>query len=884
MPNPYDTIDPPVTATQPTTGVNPYDAIDPPTFGTTPGGAAVLNPRVRAQNLRGSEIVSDIGGAGAISAGMGYAAPAILQGLGAVATGTGTPLGAGIGSGLKFMGTAASAAGPMARTIAGGISGVASETAGKLAETEFAKSLGAGPITAEVARFVGGGVTPDFARVAGTTAANIFSHYAMPGRLDAAAMRTIASDISRKIRNVTGQELSEGEKAYVDNLIGELHGTRKPGEALGAVGSEMQAGAEGVLQSGERRAAGVVRGAQVQSELNTQLETRLAAQRLAETKAKAAALHTNANAALNDADAAARAEIAAAEKKTVPYDQAASYLTTLKDQTTNAAKQTRLAIGNDRPATDIGAELRDVAVKRETKFRTDASDRYNTTAAEVNKGVAKLEAKGLRVTALPAYNELVNYLESQLKPGVRSTEVAAGYKKILDQIKVSSEGVAPSFQAIDDARRLMGESFRGEPAEGYRALDEIARKNIYGKLRDIQVKFAGDKQAQLLTDYADSRPELAVFGSKAGKQMTGLDRGDLAQFATDSSKMPAYFFKTPTSFQRLVDLVGDKALATQAGLDHIANELAAKDTSAKVRTWMTSNREMLNAVPGAKQAVSQYEGALAAAEKTAASLDFGISQLSKRQIGIDSGAKARATAIRTGGGARQNFLADEADKLAAAGETESNALLTKASDEAKALTTKAAAEAGDITSASAAAADKIWSRTSASPQFNARTLLEKGDATQWDLVAPIIQRSPTGKRDVYDALRETLADQLSSGRIKGVTQRFNEVISPAMVKMGMLDSAAAQDFARQLAVIEAQRIPPAEALGVWRRMLLQAVAGYSGSLGSRGGRAGFSLVSDIPTDNQPKNGGQGPKTRAARRNELAPEDAVIVTPSNALRP
>lgn len=33
-----------------------------------------------------------------------------------------------------------------------------------------------------------------------------------------------------------------------------------------------------------------------------------------------------------------------------------------------------------------------------------------------------------------------------------------------------------------------------------------------------------------------------------------------------------------------------------------------------------------------------------------------------------------------------------------------------------------------------------------------------------------------------------------------------------------------------------------------------------------------------------KNRSQGPKTRAARRNELAPEDAVIVTPSNALRP
>lgn len=99
---------------------------------------------------------------------------------------------------------------------------------------------------------------------------------------------------------------------------------------------------------------------------------------------------------------------------------------------------------------------------------------------------------------------------------------------------------------------------------------------------------------------------------------------------------------------------------------------------------------------------------------------------------------------------------------------------------------------------------------------------------------------------MYDALRQTLADRLSSGNIKGATQQFNEVISPAMVKMGMLDASAAQDLAKQLAKIEAQRIPPAEELGKWNRMLLQAVAGYSSSVGSRGAQAGFSLVSDIP--------------------------------------
>lgn len=863
MANPYDEIDPPTTA-QPTAGANPYDSIDPPTFSSTPGGAALFGPKAQTRSLSGGQVFSDIAGAGAMGAGLGLVAPEIMQGLGRAAQGSGLPMGRAVGTGLDYLGTAARAAGPAARLSSGALSGVGSETAGKLAE-----AAGAGVGWAEAARFVGGGLTPDFVRVAATTTANVFSHFAMPGRIDAAAMRTLAGDVSRKIRTVTGQDLSESEKAYVANLIGELNGARKPNEALGAVGGQMQAGAEDVLQTGERRAAGIVSTTKAQTALDIQRETQIANQRLATARAKAGALHTEAKAALNEAETAARAELAAAEKGVAPYGQATDYLARLKDQGTNAARQTRLAIGNERPggSTDIGRELRDVAVKRENDFRTAASERYAATAADVNTEVAKLETSGLRVNSIPAYKDLVAYLQNQLKPGVRSADVAAGYKKILDQITVKAEEgvptVSPSFKAIDDARRLMGESFRGKPAEGYAAIDDKARKDIYGKLSKIQENFAGPKQTQLLKDYADSRPELAVFGSKAGQQLTKLDRSALTQFATDPSKMPGYFFKTPTAFQNLVELVGDKALATQAGLDHITAELAAKDTSAKVRNWMGTHSEMLNAVPGSKVAVDRYATALEAAEKSNASIDAGIKNLTTQQAGIRSTAKSKASDIRTGGSARQNFLATEADALAAAGEAESNALIKKAAADANALTTKAEADAGIITKESAAAADKIWNRASASPQFNARALIENGDATQWALVAPIIQRSPTGKRDVYDALRETLADRLSSGNIKGATQRFNEVISPAMVKTGMLSQSQAQEFAKQLTKIEAQRIPSAEALGVWNRMLLQAVAGYSSSLGSRGAGAGFSLINDIPD----------------QKNNLAPKNA---TPQNEL--
>ena len=816
-------------------------------FETLPGGAAIVQPRQPARPLRGptgTGIITDIGGATTLGGVTGLFAPELIQaaGMGLKAF----PGTAALGGGIEFLGRAARVASPAARVTSGAVSGAGAETAGKIAEGLGAKP---GGLVAEGARFVGGGITPEFARVAGTLIVNILSHYAMPGRIDAAAMRTLAGRISRGISQGTGQPLTEYEQAYVAKLVADVQGSRNPGEALKAIGAEMQAGAENVLETGERRAADIVTSAKNKTALDLQRETQIANQRLAATNTRAGALHTEANAALNEAETAARAELAAVEKRVVPYGQATDYLARLKNQTTDAAKKTRLGVGRDRPLgnTEIGDELRTVAVKKEGDFRKAASDRYTANAVEVNKDVAKLEKAGITIDKNPAYTKLISDLEAELVPGKNSKDVIAGYKKIFDQI------TGPvSYNSIDQSRKLLGDSFGNPRITGYETLERDVQQNIYKRLRDIQVKFAGPKADQMLKDYADSRPELAVFGSKAGQQLTGMDRSALTQFATDPSKMPGYFFKTPTAFQNLVELVGDKALATQAGLDHITVELAAKDTSAKVRNWMTTNREMLNAVPGAKANVVKYANFLEAAEKQNASIDAGIKKLTERQTKLRSTATSKASDIRAGGAVQRNELAKQADAIAAAGETESNALVARAATEAKTLTTAAEARAGVVSQESADAANKIWNRASASPQFNARKLIEDGDATQWSLVAPIIQRSPTGKRDIYDALRETLADRLSSGNVKGATQRFNEVISPGMVKMGLLDASAAKKFSEQLARIEAQRVPSPEELGVWNRMLLQAVAGYASSLGSRGLNAGFSLMPDIPTGPPPK--------------------------------
>ena len=819
-------------------------------FETLPGGAAIVQPRQPARPLRGAtgtELATDIAGATALGTVGGLVTPQILQAGGTALKGSGISYLQLLGGGLSYLGTLAAAAGPAARAAAGAFSGFGSESLGKTAE-----AAGAGPVTAEVARFVGGGVTPEFAKAAALLTTNIMSRM-LPGDINSAALRTLSAQIAAKLRDASGRELSDEQKAYTARLVADLHGSQKPGVALGGIGGEMETGAQGVLRAGERQAENVAFGGELAAQRVTESAAQTAARIAKEAEKRSAALYANSQRALNESRDAAAAEIALAEKGQIPYGQASQYLTTLRDDVINAAKGTRLTIGEDRPATTIGKNLRDVAVKQKDDFQTAASDKFKATEAVVNKGVAKLENAGITIDKNPAYKKLVAELEAELAPGKNSPDVAAGYKKILDQITVKVKkgepAVSPSYNAIDQARRLLGESFGNVPVEGYKNIDKIARQNMYGKLRDLQVKFGGDKVDDLLSNYADSRPELAQFGSAAGKKMTGMDRGALEQFATDPENLPAYFFKTPTSFQNLVDLVGDRKLAVSSALDYATNALTGKETSSAVRAWMTKNPGFLNAVPEVKLAVSKHETALAAAEKTAASIDYGVKDLTSRQAKLGQSKQTYAKGLETGGELQMNALAAEAKGVTKVAATESKNMLTQASKDAEKLIDKANLESGKISSESIAAADKIWNRKSVSKELNARELIESGDATQWALVAPIIERSPAAKGAMYDAVRQVLADGPVSA------QRFNEVIAAPMIKFGMLGATEATALAKQLAVLEARHLPPAQELGFKTRIILEAIGGYSSTLGTRGVRtgAGFVLGGEdyIPDSNSP---------------------------------
>ena len=758
----------------------------------TPEAAVTGNPLAARKyggpkDTSGIDPLTAIVGSGAVGTFMGAAAPEILQGL-STAT-RGVPALAPLSTGLNIMAQGTRQAGRVVSSIAGGVSGLSSETAGQVAE-----GVGASAPVAEAARLVGGAITPEL----GPLAVQI-ARFTVSGAPQQAAI-SFAKSLLSKLKE--GQ-LSPTEQKQLLEIQSRIMGEQEPNKALKLIGDEME------------RAA-----------LNIRSEAAL----------KATSLHSNAAQVARNARLAADAELAKVPGQQADIQAQQAYLKQLQAQTKRAGEDTVAAIGEAKPLSVIGSDLQKAAAQRQNDLKTAASTAYKETELKVNDIVSKLESSGSSVTDLSSYKTLVERLKQELKPGVHSPDVAKGYQKILDQITVKGradvapvtlqpipEGgvvttrgptkpsATPSFQAIDDARRMLGEAFRGEADEGYKAIGNTAQKEFYRLVSQVQKDFAGEQQVKLLTQYADSRPGLEIFGSKAGTKLTGLDKGALSQFASDPANIPKVFFSTPKMFASLVELVGDKALATQAAQQYTANELTLRKTSREVGNWMTKNREFLSTVPEIKTSVIAYQNSLQNSEREIANIGSKIQKL---------GGESKATASTANAAAKQ---------MLAEGRTTSQTL-TK--------------EATTVSSESAALADKLWNGRSGELK-NAREAIEGGDLSRWAAIAPVIERSPEAKTAIFNAVRQVTSEIANN---KAVIQKFNEQMRPALERFGMLSKEEADRIASELVKIGAKSGSEAEKLGLMRRLILQGVSGYSSSLTSRGTNYAFiSAVDQIPT-------------------------------------
>lgn len=209
-------------------------------FPSTSGGAAIGNPNVMdmgAKQLRPdfrSPLLGDLGdivGSGAIGGGLGAFSSEILRGAGNLLGGFPYPATQRLGGFLKGAGETIRAGGRIAPSVAGAVSGVGSEIAGKSAE-----ALGADPVTSEVARIAGGGASGETINAATT----VLKKYALTPALGLISKfkHETAKVILEKLEGAS-VPLSQQEAKFVEDLISEIRNGQKTDKPLEYVGSIM---------------------------------------------------------------------------------------------------------------------------------------------------------------------------------------------------------------------------------------------------------------------------------------------------------------------------------------------------------------------------------------------------------------------------------------------------------------------------------------------------------------------------------------------------------------------------------------------------------------------------------------------------------------------
>jgi hypothetical protein len=353
--------------------------------------------------------------------------------------------------------------------------------------------------------------------------------------------------------------------------------------------------------------------------------------------------------------------------------------------------------------------------------------------------------------------------QKQTTAPVTEKGVLQAYQNIYDavtarrvQVGVNAEGnpvyktFPTSFDALDDVRRRLGDVAFGKEVEGYTAIGSNIAKDFYGKISNIQSKFAGEAHDVLQSEYEAASRLLEKYKSKRGTKATAEDRFDPTRYKTDAASLPNDYFTNQQSVKDLLDLTGgDKALVVKAGSDFAAKQLKDKNLKA-VKDWSNKNSDWLSALPEVKTKVDAYIKVLERAERISGKTGKAAKILESRE----------PTVLRAG------------EKAIAAGEKEAGAITAEAADRVKTIL-----------------GDK-------NPAARVREIILGGKPSVWQEVGPILAKDPQGKKLITESVLQIMADRAESGLVSSV-RAFREDVAPSLKGAGLMSD-------QQLSALEAQ--------------------------------------------------------------------------------
>lgn len=451
---------------------------------------------------------------------------------------------------------------------------------------------------------------------------------------------------------------------------------------------------------------------------------------------------------------------------------------------TTAAEQQAAGIGKvapipERQLADIGGNLRSAIVARNEGYAGARQTTYKANEAARDAIVSAREGKGSYVNDLPEYQKIIQSLQSQLDNSEamkRSPDVQRSIQKVLNELQ-SSEIIPGEKKLVQSGLNLDLQELPGKPKPtSFQAIDDVRRK-----LGEV---FKG-KPAEGYEALNDARgKELYAQLSDLQKKFAGGENGPQAkllhEYALGSEALAPFRSK-----------MGRKATA----LDLYDESKFATDPSSLPSAYFKTRASV--------QQLKELTGNSGLVNKAA--LEYVNNELKD-----STAAEARAWAGKNAEWLKELPIAQRlVDQYA--GKLEVSERATK----------QAAAFAAEAASTNTAL-------TKSFPKERIVNLVQNGTAEQWAKAGPAIASVPEGKANVLSAVRQTIAD--SPLRPDDFARR----IRPALEQSRLADKASLDMIETRLKNIAEKNIPEPERLAATKRIILQALAGYSAGGMARG--------------------------------------------------
>lgn len=488
-------------------------------------------------------------------------------------------------------------------------------------------------------------------------------------------------------------------------------------------------------------------------------------------------------------------------------EKAATEAERIASQRTASARQNISSVGDpNTTVSDVGEKLRTITVGPEATLAQTNSANYKKQMAIRDAAVAEKEKQGIFVESLPEFKEAEQELRNNLLIGreamkqktapVTEQGIKGAYQKIYDAMtakrvmidspeyaaKLQSEGYKvvkgtnpqtgepafyrefpTSFQALDDVRRKLGDAAFGAGKEGYEALGQEIAKKWYGKISDLQSKFAGPAHDTLQSEYEAGAGLLDKYKTSVGKKYTAVDVADPNKYRTNPSALVNDAFGSRQGVQDAINLSAGNVDAIKAlAKDFVASNIANKDAKA-VSNWLSSKKNV--------DFLSHPE--LAEVRQAA---DAYLNQL------------RQAETLAGRGTAASQKLTRDVSKIEKAGAAEEQAIL----------------------------GDKY-------PVARIKEIIMSGSPKTWATIEPIVSGSPQAMAALPDAVNQVMAEAASTGRTSASTA-FREKVAPAL--QNLMPAQQIAQVQQQLDAIAGYSIPEPQKLTLAQNLLTSVIRNY----------------------------------------------------------